>query len=92
MTATTTPTAVTAAAKTFYVVFSPRGFANEIAVRSFATNAAADDFRVDTDNDANSWTVAAGTNQHRRAVAAYKANVAYAGTEYADDQGYGYKA
>ena len=92
MTATTTPTAVTAAARTFYVVFAPRGFANEILVRSFATKAAADDFRIDTDNDANSWTEEAGTNMHRRAIAAYKANVAYAGTEYADDQGYGYKA
>ena len=92
MTATTTPTAVTATARTFYVVFAPRGFANEILVRSFATKAAADDFRIDTDNDANSWAVAAGTNQHRRAVAAYKANVALHGTDYADYAGYGYEA
>ena len=90
MTATTTPTAVTATARTFYVVFSPRGFANEIAVRSFATKAAADDFRIDTDNDANSWTEEAGTNMHRRAVAAYRANVALHGTDYADYAGYGF--
>ena len=55
-------------ARCFYVTYSPRGFANELAAAAFATKAEADEFRAETDNNPNQWTLPTSSLSHRAAV------------------------
>ena len=64
------------ATRCFYVTHSPRGFANELSVAVFATKKEADEFRDETDNNVNAWTVPTSSPSHRREVAVYKKETA----------------
>ena len=60
----------------FFVTYSPRGFSNELTVAVFASKKEADEFRDETDNHVNTWTVPASSPAHRRNVAGYKKETA----------------
>jgi len=60
---------------TYYVVYSPRGFANELNIAEFATRAEASDFRSEVDNDVNSYSIEASSPTHRNLIRSHKREV-----------------
>ncbi len=63
----------------YYVVYSPRGFANELDVKAFDTRAEATTFRSEVDNDINSYSYDPGTPAYRRVIRSYKVEKALYG-------------
>lgn len=85
-------TTTTTARPAFYIVYAPRGFRNEVSVKSFASKSEAADFASDVNNDPNAYTFEATDSQYSKAIRQYKKNVTEGGKEYAESAGYGYDA
>lgn len=58
--------------RTYYVTYSPRGFANELNVAEFSTKKEADEFRSEVENGVNSWTVPTDHPTHKSCVRNHK--------------------